>query len=89
LVKIGFGSLVTIWTVCGSTIFTSAIELISPFRSEVGDCARSMENFTSVAVKSDPSWNLTPLRRANSHVVGLTNLKPVASHGVSFMSLSL
>jgi hypothetical protein len=30
---------------------------------------RSIENLTSSAVKSEPSWNLTPLRRLNSQVV--------------------
>ena len=30
---------------------------------------RSIENFTSSAVKSEPSWNLTPLRSLNSQVV--------------------
>ena len=35
---------------------------------------RSIENFTSSAVKSEPSWNFTPLRSLNSQVVVVDRL---------------
>ena len=44
---------------------------------------RSIENLTSAAVKSEPSWNLTPLRSLNSHVVSLTARQLSARRGSS------
>ena len=38
---------------------------------------RSIENFTSSAVKSEPSWNFTPSRSLNSQVVGSTTFQDV------------
>src|SRR5258706_251026 len=47
-----------------------------------GTCAvRSIENTTSAAVKSEPSWNLTPLRSLNSHVRSLIAFHETASAG--------
>ncbi len=40
-----------------------------------------IENTTSSAVKSLPSWNFTPLRRLKTHVVGLVCFQLVASAG--------
>ncbi len=48
---------------------------------------RSMENFTSCAVKSEPSWNFTPLRSLNSHVVASIGFQLSARRG-SICSLS-
>ena len=42
---------------------------------------RSIENFTSSAVKSEPSWNLTPLRSLNSQVVGSITFQLSARRG--------
>src|SRR5437660_1290624 len=42
---------------------------------------RAIENFTSSAVKSEPSWNFTPRRSLNSHVVGSTAFQVSASRG--------
>jgi hypothetical protein len=44
---------------------------------------RSIEATTSAAVKSLPSWNLTPLRNLNSHVSGSMFFHSVASPGWS------
>ena len=42
---------------------------------------RVMENFTSSAVKSEPSWNFTFGRSLNSQVVGSTAFQLVARRG--------
>jgi hypothetical protein len=42
---------------------------------------RVIENFTSSAVKSDPSWNFTPRRSLNSHVVLSIAFQLSASRG--------
>ena len=44
---------------------------------------RSMENFTSSAVSSDPSWNFTPSRILNSQVVSSMGFQDVARPGFS------
>jgi len=44
---------------------------------------RLIDATTSAAVKSLPSWNLTPLRSVNSHVVGAIAFHCVASDGSS------
>src|SRR5688572_27111995 len=44
---------------------------------------RSIENLTSCAVKSEPSWNFTPRRSLNSHVVSLIARQLSASRGSS------
>ena len=49
---------------------------------------RSIENATSSAVKSEPSWNLTPLRSLNSQVVGFTAFQDSAIAGISRESAS-
>jgi hypothetical protein len=42
---------------------------------------RSIENLTSSAVKSEPSWNFTPRRSLNSQVVGSTSFQLSARPG--------
>ena len=42
---------------------------------------RSIDATTSAAVKSLPSWNLTPRRSLNSHVVASTGFHSTASAG--------
>ena len=42
---------------------------------------RSKENSTSSAVKAEPSWNFTFLRKLKRTVVGLTTCQLVASEG--------
>src|SRR5512134_763598 len=80
----GCGAAVTKRIVCGSTICTSLIALVyvvnGPGESGILP-TRSIENLTSSAVKSDPSWNLTPLRSLNSHVVSLIGFQDSASPG--------
>jgi hypothetical protein len=44
---------------------------------------RSIEATTSAAVKSLPSWNLTPRRSLNSQVSGSIGFHSVASPGTS------
>jgi len=51
------------------------------FFSLPGSSTRSNENFTSSAVIVEPSWNLTPRRSLNSHVVSLSAFHDVASEG--------
>ena len=84
--RIGFGALVTNWTVMSSIFFTSAIVSSELRWSEDGICARLNENTTSSAVNFVPSWNATPARSLNSQVVGLTVFHDSASAGSSFMS---
>ncbi len=89
----GKGLSVMSWTVSASTIFTSLIARTLPywgdfFFSLPGSSTRSNENFTSSAVMVEPSWNLTPLRSLNSHVVSLTAFHDTASDG-SNSSLAL
>src|SRR5262245_1321723 len=43
---------------------------------------RSIDATTSAAVNSLPSWNLTPRRSLNSHVVGSSVFHSVASPGI-------
>src|SRR5262245_5058311 len=82
----GNGLSVTIWMVSASTILTSLIARMLPywgdfFFSLPGSSTRSNENFTSSAVMVEPSWNLTPLRSLNSHVVSFSAFHDVASEG--------
>src|SRR5215831_19835007 len=51
------------------------------FFSLPGSRTRSNEYFTSSAVIVEPSWNLTPRRSLNSHVVSLSAFHDVASEG--------
>jgi hypothetical protein len=44
---------------------------------------RSMVKITSSAVSGVPSWNFTPGRSVNSHVVSLTFFHAVARPGTS------
>src|SRR5881628_1599472 len=83
----GKGLSVASWIVSASTIFTSLIARTLPywgdfFFSEPGSSTRSNENFTSSAVMVEPSWNLTPLRSLNSHVVSLTRLPRQGQRGL-------
>ena len=48
-----------------------------------GSMLRSSVALTSSAVRGAPSWNRTPWRSVNSHVVSLTFLQEVASPGCS------
>src|SRR5256884_9188795 len=50
---------------------------------------RSIENTTYSAVSSLPSWNLTPLRSLNSHVLSSTVFHDVARPGIIFESGSI
>ena len=50
---------------------------------------RLMEYFAASALKSAPSWNLTPLRRVNCQVVGSICFHEVASLGTRLPSLGL
>jgi hypothetical protein len=51
--------------------------------SESSDIARLIENTTSSAVKSAPSWKVTPWRRLNTQTFGSSGLgaQSVASAG--------
>ena len=49
---------------------------------------RSSVALTSSAVSGVPSWNFTPCRSVNSHVVSLTCFHDVASPGWSLSALS-
>ena len=82
----GNGLSVIRWIVSASTIFTSLIARTLPycgdfFFSLPGSSTRSNEYFTSSAVMVEPSWNLTPLRSLNSHVVSLSAFHDRASEG--------
>ena len=72
--RIGLGPSVTNSTVWSSTTRTSVIELSSSFIWLFSDCARSIENLTSSAVKSCPSWKVTPSRRLNTQTEGSSSL---------------
>jgi hypothetical protein len=58
-------------TACGSTTLTSLTGAISLRRGEAvaGSIIRSKFHFTISAVKSLPSWNLTPRRSLKTYVV--------------------
>src|SRR5688500_7326403 len=45
---------------------------------------RSMVKITSSAVNAVPSWNFTPWRSLNSHVVSSTSFQEVARAGLTF-----
>jgi len=49
---------------------------------------RSSVAFTSSAEKGEPSWNRTPWRSVNSHVVSLTLFHAVARPGPSRSAVS-
>ena len=59
----GFGAFRTTSTVWSSTLTKTASAGRRTLRSEPGARTRCAENRTSSAVKSDPSWNFTPLRK--------------------------
>ncbi|CFO06336.1 Uncharacterised protein [Bordetella pertussis] len=56
--------------------------------SEPGVRLRFHEKITSSAVNGEPSWNLTPLRSLNTHLVGSVFSQLSASSGTSFSSPS-
>ena len=69
----------------GSTISFATIALVYAENGPglFGTCGtRSIENATSSAVSSLPSWNLTPLRSLYSHVVSSIAFHDVASPGI-------
>ena len=80
----GYGVAVLNRIVCGST---TSIFWICFVYAVNGDGlfgtfgTRSIDATTSAAVKSLPSWNFTPRRSLNSHVVGSTAFHSVASDG--------
>src|SRR5687767_3037885 len=79
---VGLGTGVVNSTVWSSIFFGSPTALAYTRKFEVGPWPRLIENTTSSAVKSLPSWNLTPLRRVNTHVVGLVCFQVVARPGM-------
>ncbi len=83
----GLGPFVLMCTVSGSIFVTLSMELMTPFMSEVGCRARSIEKTTSSALNSSPSWNFTFGRSLNSHTVGsLVTDQERASSGSSLPS---
>ncbi len=66
----------TIWT--ASMVVKPGVTTVLP-----GTMLRSSVALTSSAVKGAPSWNLTPGRSVNSHVVSLTVFHDVANPGRS------
>ena len=80
----GYGVAVLSRTVSGSTMIFSVIWFVYSVKGDglFGTCAvRSIENTTSAAVKSEPSWNLTPLRSLNSQVRSSIAFHDTASAG--------
>src|SRR6516225_10969286 len=83
----GYGVAVLKRMVYGSTTIISLICFVYTVKGDglfgtVG--TRSIDATTSAAVKSDPSWNLTPRRSLNSHVRGSTVFHSVARPGSSW-----
>ena len=78
----GSGFFVLIRIVDGFTTWTASI-VANPGCTTVlpGWRLRSRVALTSSTVSGEPSWNFTPWRRVNSHVVSLTLFHEVASPG--------
>ena len=85
----GSGFLVMTRTVPGFTISTASM-VANPEWTIVrpGIRLRSIVALMSSAVSGAPSWNFTPGRRANSHVVSFTLRHEVASPGTSLSPVS-
>src|SRR5438034_3402328 len=82
----GYGVAVLNRIVSGSTTIISLICFVYAVNGDglFGTLGtRSIDAATSAAVKSLPSWNLTPLRNLNSHVVGSIDFHSVARPGTS------
>ncbi len=82
----GYGAAVLKRIVYGSTTIISLICFVYAVNGDglfgtVG--TRSIDATTSAAVKSLPSWNLTPRRSLNSHVSGSIVFHSVARPGSS------
>ena len=77
----GFGSLVKISMVWASTLTTLSMPLVKTVKFEVLLIARWSENTASSAVKFEPSWNLTPVRKVMRIWVGVTCFQLVARTG--------
>src|SRR5690606_632272 len=77
-------------TVYSSTTSTSEIMLTTTIFGDAnsGSKMRSSDALTASALKSVPSWNLTPSRSLNSQVVSSTALNSVANKGTMLPSLS-
>ncbi len=84
----GFGLAMTRSTVCASTLTAFSTPWSATLSWEVGESARSTEKTTSSAVRTLPSWNFTPSRSLKRQVLSLGWLQEVASHGMTFHSLS-
>src|SRR5487761_2495024 len=66
-------------------IFLATMALTKPVNGPglaASVAGRSSEKTTSAAVKSEPSWNLTPRRSLNSQVVGLIGRQDTAKPGM-------
>ena len=85
----GSGFLVITRIVPGLTTSTASI-VAKPECTIVrpGIVFRSIVALTSSAVSGAPSWNLTPGRSANSHVVSFTLFHEVARPGTSLSPVS-
>ena len=79
--RIGLGASVTNSTVWSSILTISFTPASRVVRSDPFARTRSAENSTSSAVKSSPSWNLTPRRRWNRQRSGATICQRTASAG--------
>ena len=85
----GSGFLVTMRIVRGSTTCTASIVAKPGLHDRLaGDHLRSSVALTSSAVSGAPSWNFTPGRSVNSHVVSFTLFHDVASPGWSLSAVS-
>ena len=84
----GFGLLRTMSTVWSSIFTHVASEGTLVVKFEPGARTRVAEKMTSSAVKSEPSWNFTPLRRWKRQRVGSGVSQDSASMGTMFRSLS-
>src|ERR1700687_521802 len=83
----GYGVAVLNRIVYGSTTVISLICLVYAVKGDglLGTSGtRSIDATTSAAVKSLPSWNLTPRRSLNSQVSGSTIFQDSASPGIAF-----
>ena len=85
---IGFGLLSIMSTVWSSTFTHSASAGTLVVKFEPGARTRLAEKSTSSAVKGEPSWNFTPLRRWKRQRVGSGVSQDSARPGARFRSLS-
>jgi hypothetical protein len=81
----GYGCAVLKRIVYGSTTSIFVICFVYAVKGDGLFCTfgtRSIDATTSAAVNSLPSWNFTPLRSLNSHVVGSIAFHSVARPGI-------